>query len=509
MKSLIKKGIGILILIMFVFSFSIIGNASGENVDSIEPNITELEANYVDPNKVDYGIKQNINLENIDPLATDEFENKSILAGKQSRIEYTDDSGLQIIKEFDKVNEEYLISPLSDSNEDNDSFSKATCIRAAKGTHYYSMRTSARGTISQKSGMWGKKYIDTDFYYIDVILTGRIEIVLSSIPEYCDYDLRLYRQPNTINSKSDSCEIISTSARTYNADESIIVDVSAGTYYIQVYSYGDQTWNNGEYYNMNISVAENQEYEDMIYNIPAGKKSGDLGAFWVSDFAPMGIMPTGISNDTTRTYYNCYDTYPMIRNLASTYKNQDFTYAVLYIWNLEVRTAIYKIAEKVLNYMEEYSEWQDNKNKTVNMLFNASGIILSIGSMTSIFSPVSVGLGIAGLATSVVGIVVNHFMPSAWDVKKSNLREYLINLKAAMEVGNGTSSEEVVMMKIKYHFSDKFDWGTKRFIDYAPKFENTNNLYNENEIKAHIMGQPLMGKTFGIKSIEDIEGWIK
>lgn len=508
MESFIKKGIGILVFIMFAFSFSITGNASEENVDSIEPNIT-LEANYMNPNKVDYSIKQNINLENSDPSAMDEFENKSILAGKQSQIEYTDGSGLQVIKEFDKVNEDYLISPLNDSNEDNDSFSKATCIRAAKGTFYYSMSTSVKGTISQKSGMWGKKYIDTDFYYIDVILTGRIEIKLYSIPKDCDYDLILYRQPNTINSNYDSCETISTSNRSSNVDESIIINVSAGTYYIQVYSYGDKTWNNDEYYNMNIRVAENQEYEDMIYNIPAGKKSGDLGAFWVSDFAPMGIRPTGISNNVTRTYYNCYDTYPMIRTLASTYKNQDFTYAVLYIWNLEVRTAIYKIAEKALNYIEQYSEWQDNKNKTVNMLFNASGIILSIGSLTSTIPPVSVGLGIAGLATSVVGIVVNHFMPSAWDVKKVNLREYLINLKAAMEVGKGTSSEEVVMMKIKYHFSDKFDWGTKRFIDYAPKYENTNNIYNEDEIKAHIIGQPLMGKTIGIKSIEDIEGWIK
>lgn len=73
----------------------------------------------------------------------------------------------------------------------------------------------------------------------------------------------------------------------------------------------------------------------------------------------------------------------------------------------------------------------------------------------------------------------------------------------------GKASEEVVMMKMKYYFSDKFDWGTKRFIDYEPKYENTNNLYNEDEIKAHIIGQPLMGKTKGIQKIEDIEWMIK
>ncbi|MDE6407099.1 MAG: PPC domain-containing protein, partial [Anaeroplasmataceae bacterium] len=470
MKSLIKKGIGILILIVFAFSFSIISNASEENADLIEPDFTELEANYVDPSKVDYGIKQNIDLENIDPAAMDEFENKSILAGKQSEVIYTDDTGTHTIKEYNEVSEEYQIATLNDSYEDNDSFKKASCLHEAKGTFFYSLMTSARGTISQKSGSWGKKYIDTDYYYVDSILTGIIEIELYNIPTGCDYDLKLYRQPNTVNSSYDSSEVIATSARSSNSDESITMNITAGTYYIQVYSYGDKTWNNDEYYNMRIRLYTGEEYEDMIYNIPNGKKAGDLGALWLCDFAPMGITPSGLSNDATRTYYSCYDTYPMIKSLASTYKNQDFTYAVLYIWNLEVRTAIYKVAEKTLNYVEGYNEWQDKTNQQVNMIFNTSGLILSFGSVFSVACPpVSLGLGIAGAATAVVGLAVNLFLPSAWNVTKANFREYLINLKAAMEVGKGTSSEEVVMMKIKYHFSDKFDCGTNRYIYYAPK----------------------------------------
>ena len=505
MNTIFKKGILITFLLIFLFSFSIIGKA----YEKLESS-TKSYANFIEPKKADYGIKQNINMTNVDPLALDDFEHKPILEGKDSQIEYTDESGVHLIQEIEKMDDESLIAPLNDSHEDNDSFKNATCIRAAQGTHYYSMTTSARGTISQKSGMWGKKYIDTDFYYIDVILTGRIEIKLYNIPDGCDYDLKLYRQPNTINSSYDSCENIATSNRSSNNDESIMMNVSAGTYYIHVYSYGDKTWNNDAYYNLRISVAENLEYEDMLYNIPHGKKSGDLGALWICDFIPMGITPTGISNDSTRTYYNCYDTYPMIRNLASNYKNKDFTYAVLYIWNLEVRNAIYKLAEKMLNYIEGYSEWQDNQNQKISMTFNSISIILSIGSLASAsYAPVSIGLGVSSLAVSVVGMIVNHFMPSAWNINKVNLREYLINLKSAMEVGKGTSSEEVVMMKIKYHFSDKFDWGTKRYIDYAPKFENTNNLYNEDEISAHIIGQPLMGKTKGIKTVEDIEGMIK
>ncbi len=509
MRKIVKKSFLLIFILVFIFTITIIGEASEEEIDSFVPQTTQLDANYINPKKIDYGIKQNLDTNNLDPLAMDDFENKSILEGNQSEVIYTNDSGTYKIKEYNEVSEGNLITPLNDSNEDNDSFKNATCIHPAQGTHYYSLSTSARGTISQKSGMWGKKYIDTDYYYIDVILTGRIEIKLSNIPTDCDYDLKLYRQPNTTNSSYDSCETIATSNNASNRDEKIIKDVSAGTYYIQVYSYNDKTWNNTEYYNLSVYVAENQEYEDMLYSIPNGKKTGDLGALWLCDFTPMGITPTGFSNDSTRTYYSCYDTYPMIRNLAKNYKNVDFTYAILYIWNLEVRTAIYELTKKMLNYIEGYSEWQNNKNEKVNMCFNASGIILSIGSMAATFPPAAIGLGVAGLATAVVGVVVNHFMPSAWDVNKVNLREYLINLKSAMEVGKGTSGEEVVMMKIKYHFSDKFDWGTKRYIDYAPKYENTNNLYNEDKIPAHIIGQPLMGKTTGIKSIEDIEGMFK
>lgn len=504
----------IVLSLFFVISVSFVSFLSVDACEKSEYELDsqncELTSNYDNPNKIDTGIKQNINMENVDQTAMDEFENRELLAGYQSKIEYSNENGSYIVKEYNEVENEYLVTPIDDIYEDNDEFSDATCIRAAKGTHYYSMRTSASGTISQKMNFWGKKYIDTDFYYIDVILTGRIEIELKNIPSGCDYDLSLYRQANTTGSSYDSIECIKVSNKSSNSDESIVMNVVAGTYYIHVYSYNDNTWNNNEYYNLSIYVTENQEYEDMIYNISLGRQSGDLGALWVSDFAPMGITPSGFSNNSTRTYYDCYDSYPIIRNLASNYKDQDLTYAVVYIWDLEVRTAIYNIAKEVLDYIDGYDEWQEGKNQTVSMVFTSTSLALSIGSLATVeFPPVSLGLSIGSLAVSVVGTIVDYFLPSAWDVNKINFREYLINLKAAMEVGTGTSNQEVVMMKIKYHFSDEFKLVTKRYIDYAPKYENTNNLYNEVEIKAHITGEPIMGKVTGFSSIEDIEGLIK
>lgn len=508
---LLKKIFLSMFIIMSFSLFSILSvDASDKQVYEQEFTKHDSVSNYENPNKIYSEIKQNVDMENIDLTAMDEFENKEILAGYQSELEYTNETGSYLMKEYNHIDDEYLVAAMDDAYEDNDEFSDATCIRAAKGAHYYSMTTNVKGTISQKKSFWGKKYIDTDFYYIDVILTGRIEINLKNIPSSCDYDLRLYKQSNTTNSSYDSIESIAVSNKSGNSEESIIMNVVAGTYYIQVYSYNDNTWNNDEYYTLSILVAENQNYEDMIYNISSGRKSGDLGALWVSDFSPMGITPSGFSNDNTRTYYDCYDSYPIIRTLASNYKEQDLTYAVIYIWDLEVRTAIYNLTKEIIDYIDAYSSWQDNKNQTVNMFFNGISVVLSVGSLATLeVSPVSLGLSIGSLAVSLVGIIVDYFLPSAWDVNKVNLREYLINLKSAMEVGNGTSDEEVVMMKIKYQFSDEFNWGTKRYIDYCPKYENEDNLYNELEIKAHITGEPIMGKVTGFSSAEDIEGFIK
>ena len=135
MRKIVKKSFLLIFILVFIFTITIIGEASEEEIDSFVPQTTQLDANYINPKKIDYGIKQNLDTNNLDPLAMDDFENKSILEGNQSEVIYTNDSGTYKIKEYNEVSEGNLITPLNDSNEDNDSFKNATCIHPAQGTH--------------------------------------------------------------------------------------------------------------------------------------------------------------------------------------------------------------------------------------------------------------------------------------------------------------------------------------------------------------------------------------
>lgn len=97
----------IVLSLFFVISVSFVSFLSVDACEKSEYELDlqncELISNYDNPNKIDTGIKQNINMENVYQTAMDEFENRELLAGYQSKIEYSNENGSYIVKEYNEV----------------------------------------------------------------------------------------------------------------------------------------------------------------------------------------------------------------------------------------------------------------------------------------------------------------------------------------------------------------------------------------------------------------------
>lgn len=509
--------------VLFVCLFLLVGACTKENskeipvhhdfsnsIQSVIPQIGKGKTQRKGPTETK-------EISNLDSQGNDEFERVSVLEGANSQIIAVDQNYAKIVdKTFGATSSTSqtvsLAASSNDWNENNDSLSSATTLFTATDGFYYNISSTLSGTINQKTGFLWQKYIDRDFYRIDVIFWGRLNVILRNIPSACDYDLRVYQMPNNLSANYNSSSVVAWSYNGGSINETIWLNVTPGTYYIEVFSKDDETYNNSSYYQLYCSSSVMQNPDTMSYDIDNGRTSGDLGAVWVSDFRPMGIIPSSLSTAGVKTQYTCYDTYPMIKNLADAYDDADLMYAVLYVWDVGVRSAISQIANAILNATVAYSAWQENANKTVNVVFGVSSILFTVAGILLLNCQIAgLVVGIAALAISIAGLLISSALPPAWDVTKAQFREYLINLKAAMEVGSGSTNQEVVMMKIRYSFtSENVFLGVKRYIDCTPHYvDGETNIYNESVIEAHRFDTPLMGQVHGFHDSSLISQYLK
>ena len=417
-----------------------------------------------------------------------------------------------------------------ESKTNNDSFEQATVVYALTDTvGLTENHTDTSGTISQKTSGWGpwkKTYIDKDFFRYDIVVTGTFEVLLTNIPSGCDYDLRLYKMTNDTSTSYENMNFDSNyliSAKGGNTDERIFVDnVTPGTYYAVVYSYKDATWNNDSSYSLSFEQVLNQDRDEAYYDIKKGREEKkDLCAIWTSDYKPLGYTPASVSNSESKVYFKNFKTYPYIQQLYNYYETKDLMYAKLYIWDLELRATIYEIFNEMLESVRAYNAWKDEENKKVNVTLGASSVALSAGStivsalefakigaaVSAVLDPLGLGLSIAGLVVSVASLIVCLTMPSPFSISKQNLREYLINAKAGLEVGQGTSDKEVVMLRYRYHFGYE---SSKYYFDYSPLYRNDDhNLYNKNFINCFDDDSCISGSVKGCKSYDELKEFLK
>lgn len=418
----------------------------------------------------------------------------------------------------------------SDVNENNDTFVDASTVyKAGQDNGHYGNYVHWYATISQKKSgwwLWEKTYIDKDFYSFDVTVTGTLEIGLQEIPVGTDYDLRVFKLGNTLETSSLSLDFnttlpIAKGEKLSNADEYIKVNVSPGTYYAAVYSWKDLSFNNDIPYKIWFQQIQNTSSPNNYYNITNGRISGDLGALWISDYMPLGISPVTLTDSNAKVYFQNYDEYPMIRHLAERYQAEDIEYATLYIWDLTAKAAIYSLLSTVLSSVVAFNPWLENEIKNVNISLNASGIVFSVGGLivsiislqawaaaaAAVLTGAGIAIGAIGLVIGIVSLLFTIYMDAPYSISKAGLREYLINAKSAFEIGPGSTNLQVVQLKFRYHFG-KDNRGD--FFDFSPIYRNTdNNLYNKSVINYIDNNSSINGTVVGFDSIEDLENFIK
>ncbi len=460
----------------------------------------------------------------------DKYEVKNVCDDNNVKKGYIDESGNKIEIENPSNNEKKLIEPIfTDPNENNDSFATASVVyKAGQDDGHYGNYVYWGATISQKSSgwwLWETKYIDKDFYSFDVTVTGKLEVKLKYIPQNCDYDLRVYKLEDNINANCNDLDFATSSyyisSNAGNEDEYICINnATPGTYYAVVYSYQDKTWNNDEAYQIWFQQTQNTSSADVNYNINNGRNNNDVGALWVSDYKPLGVTPTTLSDSNSKVYFNNINTYPFIRNLSSRYRSEDLMYARLYVWDVPTRAAIYEILNRILNTIVSYNEWEDNKQRKFNLITSTTslglaveGMAISWISLAELAAAVASALSIAGFVVSTVSLAVALAsfiavlgMKSPFDITKANLREYLINAKAGFEIGKGSNNQQVVMLRFRYHFGES----NGNYFDYSPLYRNSDyNLYSNTSIDYIDTNSCINGHVKGFKTIEEVKEILK
>ncbi len=458
----------------------------------------------------------------------DKYEKQSPLDDSEAEIYnvYVDGTREKVNSSENLKDNKIEICSSGDSAENNDTFETATVVyKVNNSIGLLETHTTISGTINQKTSGWGpwkKTYIDKDFYCYDVCVTGYLELDLTNIPSGCDYDLRLYKLSNTLNTSYEELSFdnyYAISNKGGSVDEHLEVRVTPGTYYVVVYSFGDKTWDDNHYYTLSFEQREDTNRTDNYYDISAGRKNGDLFALWTSNYKPLGITPTTISDSNARVNFTNHKKYPFIHNLCEVYENKDILYAKLYVWDLGLRAAIYAVLNEILNTVVSYDKWKDESQKKFTAKLSADGLRLSIDGLTlSILTTVLTGavaaaLSVVGIAVAVMGVLVSlasfvscFILTSPFDISKANLREYLINAKAGFEVGRGTSDQEVVMLRYRYHLGHD---GTY-YLDYSPVYRNSDsNLYNKYYIQGQDDESRFTGSITSSNKYDDLKEFLK
>ena len=103
---------------------------------------------------------------------------------------------------------------------------------------------------------------------------------------------------------------------------------------------------------------------------------------------------------------------------------------------------------------------------------------------------------------SITSICLSY-LKEEYSVSKAELREYIVDIRRAMEVGIGSTNKEVKTIKFRYCFKNN------DILDYSPKFIIEDNIYNNDIIPYNLEGSAITGKVDGFSSNEQIEGILK
>ena len=469
---------------------------------------------------------------------SDSYEYKGDLSDRIGSSSYDENGNLiqetasQPFHAIDNGSQTISTLAFEDSLESNDDFASASAIYKAGtdkgGISWHSVWLDA--TINQKKSgwwLWEKTYIDKDFYSFDAVSQGTLTIDLTNVPSNCDYDIRVFRLGNFSNTSyknldfNDSKYLVGTGYAGTGQSEHVVVKCVPTTYYIVVYSHNDETYDDEHPYHLKVTESVDSSVSGSFYDIAQGRKNGDRGAIWISDFDPIGITPITISNDSARQHIPNYYEYPMINHLGSMYgENSDINYAVVYVWDLETRAAIYGVVSEMINQIYTL-DWEDNSSQAVSVGLSAAGLAVTVAGIgvglvslaltgpaaataAALLNLVSLKLNAASIVLSLASLVASFTMGPSINTNKLNLINYLINLKAAFEIGIGSNNNEIIMMKFRYHFEDS------DYLNWSPLYRSSDtNRYNQSSISYQIQGSPIDGKVHGFNNQDQLNRFLR
>lgn len=477
---------------------------------------------------------------NFEKTNGDEFEILDLEEGGRSGYSSTDSSGninaekesnkTERLKPDDTIHNNESAASFEDTREDNDSFQNATNMyrvgRWDAGIYIHSCWLDA--TISKKTSgwwLWEKSYIDKDFYSFDACTYGTITVTLSNIPANCDYDLRAYRLEDGGSAKASSLDFnkpIASSVWGQNHDEKITLSVQPGCYYFCVYSYQDKTFDNDNPYHLLFEEKVDDSRENTRYSIKEGKENGDIGAIWVSDYKPLGHTPVTLRNSNAKVKFDNYNEYPYIRDLADKYKDGDYiNYAVVYVWDLKLKAEISAMAQLLIKKLEEYTKWEDNSKRNVNIGLNGAGLALTVaGTLISIITfpegealaiellaLAGVAAGEASFALSLASFVASFQTSPTFNVGKKDLLAYLVSIQQTFAIGQGSNTDEIKILRYRYRFNES---DGNRYLDWSPFYVSTDyNFYNKNDITFQIEHSGINGTVKGFKNETEIKNFLE
>lgn len=393
----------------------------------------------------------------------------------------------------------YSTSSYTDSYENNDDFKNAASLKngalgpiGGQGIEHIDVR----GTITEKtSGWWlfSSKYIDKDFYSYDVTSKGSL-IVGLTVPDDVDYDVRLFKCPNGLGegygdldfNEADSL-VAEGKSGGVGESESFFVDVEPGTYYIVVYSYQDTYFNESEPYTLSIA----EEADMSSFNVVEAKEDGSLGAVWVSDYKPADLDPSCnvFEEGDNRVALKNIEENPLLFHLSERFDGSNsITYSTIYVWNKDLRYVLYCYYRGLLesfytSFCDEFGNIIEEPNTYEKASFvldqtsvavSWAGRVINAVNLFNLFPKFESSLEKIAFTMDAVSVLLelsSTIVSKIGEYKTfrstlSQIKDYLINIVAALECGSSTG-DETIMIPYTYRFGNA---GGDVYLDWSPLY---------------------------------------
>lgn len=387
-----------------------------------------------------------------------------------------------------------------DDYEKNDSFKKATDISVHSADQPDDDTQSINATIHKVNffaSIWRKA--DQDYYRLDVFGDAYITITLS-VPSNVNYNIDLWKHTDSPNSGWSNTHILPMKSGTdggVGANDKIIINdsspeiLTAGTYYIRVFSYNEIYNSGNEYtltYDLDYCPQEIQYVSQMRFD------KGAKAAIWKSDFNPYGYNSYNLGGelDVSSSKVPIHNT---INSYATSY---GVVNSVLYVWDVEWRYDMYLYLNEIIPLLENVN----NKNQRVRVILEETengaellGLGLNIvGLLTE--QPIVSGIGeIISLSTNIGVTLTKLLFPDIWETTLQDAINYLIMLRNVLHCDRTmVDSTEVIAIRCKY----KYNNGS---ISFMPTINSSEIFIHESDsIPAYNYESHTYGKTYPLIS---------